>query len=124
MNFFTITRGDLDGFFGLMVDNLIQLLVLSALCIGVCGFPLAFITAVVLPGAAVSLLVGNMFYAWQAWKLGQKTNRTDVTAIPYGINTVSLFAFVFFVMFPTYQATGNYVAAWKAGLLVSFVPDV
>lgn len=121
MNFFTITRGDLDGFFGLMVDNLIQLLVLSALCIGVCGFPLAFITAVVLPGAAVSLLVGNIFYAWQAWKLGQKTKRTDVTAIPYGINTVSLFAFVFFVMFPTYQATGNYVAAWKAGLLVSFV---
>ncbi|TGL41471.1 NCS2 family permease [Leptospira perdikensis] len=121
MNFFTITRGDLDGFFGLMVDNLIQLLVLSALCIGVCGFPLLFVTSVVLPGAAVSLLVGNVFYAWQAWKLGQRTHRTDVTAIPYGINTVSLFAFVFFVMFPTYQATGDYVAAWKAGLLVSFV---
>ncbi|MCW7498150.1 NCS2 family permease [Leptospira levettii] len=120
MNFFTITRGDLDGFFGLMVDNLIQLLVLSALCMGVCGFPLPFITSVVLPGAAISLLIGNVFYAWQAWKLGQRTNRTDVTAIPYGINTVSLFAFIFFVMFPTYQATGDFKEAWKAGLLVSF----
>ncbi|MDF3819869.1 NCS2 family permease [Leptospira sp. 96542] len=121
MNLFSISRGDVDGFFGLMVDNLIQLLVLTGLCIGLCGFPLEFVTSVVLPGAAVSLLVGNLFYAWQAFQLGKKNNRTDVTALPYGINTVSLFAFVFFVMFPTYQKTGDYLAAWKAGLLVSFI---
>ncbi len=121
MNYFTITRGDVDGFFGLMVDNLIQLLVLTGLCVGLCGFPIAFVTAVVLPGAAVSLLVGNFFYSWQAYKLGQKTGRTDVTALPYGINTVSLFAFVFFVMFPVYQATNDYKAAWKAGLLASLI---
>ncbi|MCZ8154538.1 MAG: NCS2 family permease [Leptospira sp.] len=120
MSYFKVTKGDIDGFFGLMVDNLIQLLVLIGLCVGLCGFPLAFVTAVVLPGAAISLLVGNLFYSWQAYKLGIRTNRTDVTALPYGINTVSLFAFVFFVMFPVYQATNDYKAAWKAGLLASF----
>jgi AGZA family xanthine/uracil permease-like MFS transporter len=121
MNYFKITRGDIDGFFGLMVDNLIQLLVLTGLCVGLCGFPIAFVTAVVLPGAAISLLIGNLFYSWQAYKLGLRTGRTDVTALPYGINTVSLFAFVFFIMFPVYQATNDYKAAWKAGLLASFI---
>ncbi|WP_411821491.1 NCS2 family permease [Leptospira sp. 'Mane'] len=120
MNYFSITRGDIDGFFGLMVDNLIQLLILTGLCIGLCGFPLDFVTSVVLPGAAISLLIGNLFYSWQAYQLGKKNNRTDVTALPYGINTVSMFAFIFFVMLPVYQATGDYKAAWKAGLLVSF----
>ncbi|MDZ4726256.1 MAG: NCS2 family permease [Leptospira sp.] len=121
MKYFSISRGDIDGFFGLMVDNLIQLLVLTALCTTLCGFPLAFVTSVVLPGAAVSLLFGNLFYSWQAYQLGKRTNRTDVTALPYGINTVSLFAFVFFVMFPVYQATNDYKASWKAGLLASFI---
>ncbi|TGN19610.1 NCS2 family permease [Leptospira idonii] len=120
MNYFSVTRGDIDGFFGLMVDNLIQLLVLTGLCIGLCGFPLDFITSVVLPGAAISLLVGNLFYSWQAYKLGIRFQRTDVTALPYGINTVSLFAFLFFIMLPVYQSTGDYKSAWKAGLLASF----
>ena len=32
-------RGDVDGFFGLALDNLVQLLVLSELCRTVLGFP-------------------------------------------------------------------------------------
>lgn len=116
-----IVSGDIDGFFGLLLDNLIQLLVLIGLCIGVCGFPPAFVFGTVLPGATVSLLFGNLFYAYQAKKLAEKTNRDDVTALPYGINTVSLFAFVFFVMFPVYLKTNDYRVAWKIGLLACFL---
>ena len=54
-------RGDIDGFFGLALDNLVQLLVLTALCLGVLGFPAELVYGRVLPGAAVSLLVGNLF---------------------------------------------------------------
>ena len=101
-------RGDIDGFFGLLLDNLIQLLVLIGLCIGVCGFPPLFVFGTVLPGATISLLFGNLFYAFQARKLALKENRDDVTALPYGINTVSLFAFIFFVILPVYIKTGDY----------------
>src|SRR5262249_44714039 len=52
-------RGDLDGFFGLALDNLVQLLLIDALCRGVLGFPSALVYGRILPGAAVSLLVGN-----------------------------------------------------------------
>lgn len=113
--------GDIDGFFGLMVDNLIQILVLIQLTKFICGFPNEFILSTVLPGAAFSILIGNLLYAYQAYKLAQETGRDDVTALPYGINTVSLFTFIFFVMFPVYQKTGDYKTAWKAGLMASFL---
>ena len=52
-------RGDIDGFFGLALDNLVQLLVIAALCRTVLGFPEALVYGRILPGAAVSLLVGQ-----------------------------------------------------------------
>jgi AGZA family xanthine/uracil permease-like MFS transporter len=116
-------RGDIDGFFGLALDNLVQLLVIDALCRHVLGLPPELLYGRIMPGAAVSLVVGNLFYAWQAHRLARTTGRDDVCALPYGINTVSLFAYVFLVMLPAKlaaQAAG--VAdparvAWQAGLV-------
>jgi len=119
-------RGDIDGFFGLALDNLVQLLVLSELCRAVLGFPDALVYGRILPGAAVSLLVGNLFYAWQAMRLARSTGRQDVCALPYGINTVSLFAHVFLVMLPAKLAAEAAGAvdparvAWQAGLVACF----
>jgi len=110
-------RGDIDGFFGLAIDNLIQFLLIAALCPIVAGIPAGFVFARILPGAAVSIVVGNLFYAWQAHRLALREKRRDVTALPYGINTVSLFAYLIFIMGPVYRETGSYDLAWKAGLL-------
>src|SRR5437763_2903682 len=110
-------RGDLDGFFGLALDNLVQLLLIDSLCRFVLDFPTDLLYGRVLPGVAVSLLVGNLFYAWQAHRLAARTGRTDVTALPYGINTPSVLAHVFLVMLPVKMATNDPVAAWKMGLL-------
>jgi AGZA family xanthine/uracil permease-like MFS transporter len=119
-------RGDIDGFFGLALDNLVQLLVLATLCQTVLGFPEELIAGRVLPGAAVSLLIGNLFYAWQARRKMIETGRDDWCALPYGINTVSLFAFVFLVMLPvklSADAAGlsdGAQRAWRAGLVACF----
>jgi AGZA family xanthine/uracil permease-like MFS transporter len=110
-------RGDLDGFFGLALDNLVQLLVIDALCRYVLGFPDELLYGRVLPGAAVSILAGNLFYSWQAMKLARETGRDDVCALPYGINTPSVFAYVFLVMLPVKLQTGSAEAAWQAGLV-------
>jgi len=108
-------RGDLDGFFGLFVDNLLQLMLIAVLC-QQCGLQTQFISEVILPGAAVSVLFGNLFYAWQARRLALRTGRVDVTALPYGINTPSLIAFVLFIMKPVYEHTHNAALAWQMGL--------
>jgi AGZA family xanthine/uracil permease-like MFS transporter len=120
---------DIDGFFGLAIDNLIQFLLILSLCTAVLGFQLELLLDTVLPGAAVSVLLGNLFYAWQAQKLSARTGRRDVTALPYGINTVSLFAYVFLVMLPVKLealAQGMEEAqaartAWQIGLAACFI---
>src|ERR1700704_4173734 len=120
-----ISRGDIDGFFGLALDNLVQLLLIDTLCRFVLGFPPELVYGRVLPGAAVSILVGNLFYAYQARRLAERTGRTDVCALPYGINTVSLIAHVFLIMLPAKAlATAAGAAdpariAWQAGLVAT-----
>ncbi|MBI2347704.1 MAG: NCS2 family permease [Deltaproteobacteria bacterium] len=114
-------RKDLDGFFGLMIDNLIQLILIVSLCRELIHLPDSYIFGRILPGAAISILLGNFFYSWQARQLARETGREDVTALPYGINTVSLFAYVFFIMLPIYQETKDPVWAWKVGLVACFL---
>ncbi|MDC0274464.1 hypothetical protein OAK91_07010, partial [Planctomycetaceae bacterium] len=62
---FTIDRGDLDGFFGLLIDNLVQLLMIVSMC-GLCGIGAdsELLLDYILPGAALSILIGNLFYSW------------------------------------------------------------
>ncbi len=93
-------RGDIDGFFGLALDNLIQVLLLTTLAKTVLGFDSALIYGRLLPGVGVSLVVGNLYYARQARRIQLSTARRDVCALPYGINTVTLIGFVFLVMLP------------------------
>lgn len=118
-----MVRGDVDGFFGLALDNLVQLLLVDALCRTVLGFPAELVYGRILPGAAVSLVVGNLYYARQALALAKASGRDDVCALPYGINTVSLFAYVFLVMLPAKLAAEAAGAAdparvaWHAGLV-------
>jgi adenine/guanine/hypoxanthine permease len=109
-------RGDIDGFFGLFVDNLLQLMLIAVLCTNVCGMPPELVYGRIMPGAALSILFGNAFYTWQARQLAIQTGRSDVTALPYGINTVSLIAYVFLIIAPIYFETKNPELAWQAGL--------
>jgi len=117
-------RSDIDGFFGLFIDNLLQLMLMAVLCKVVCGFPPELITDRILPGAAISILLGNLFYAWQARELMRKTGRDDATALPFGINTPSLFAYIFLIMGPIYQETKNPTLAWQAGLFACLLSGV
>lgn len=122
------SRRDLDGFFGLFVDNLVQLLLIVTLCETQCGMSgeaAWLLYGRILPGAALSIILGNLFYAWQAHRLAKRENRDDVTALPYGINTPSLLVYVFFVIGPAYRQgiennltqTAAAQLAWQMGLI-------
>jgi AGZA family xanthine/uracil permease-like MFS transporter len=117
--------GDLDGLLGLGLDNLIQILLILGLCRGVLGYPDSLLLGTVLPATGISLMVGNLAYAWQAHRLASAEGRDDRTALPYGINTVSLFAYVFLVMLPVKlgalgSGLGEAAAvrlSWQAGMV-------
>ena len=93
-------RQDVDGLLGLALDNLIQILLIVGLCRGLLGYPSELVYGRILPAVALSLIVGNVYYSWLAYRLGVREGRDDRTTLPYGINTVSLFAHVFLVMLP------------------------
>ena len=110
-------KGDLDGFFGLAVDNLVQVLVIVALCKSLCGFGDDLIYGRILPGIAVSLFIGNIFYALHARRVARRDGNPTCTALPYGINTPSVFAFILFILAPVYRQTGDAELTWKVGLI-------
>lgn len=121
--------GDLDGFFALFIDSLLQLLLITMFCTSpLVGMPVALVAGTILPGAALSILVGNFFYSWQAMRLARREGRSDVCALPYGVNTVSLIAYVFFILAPVYlgskEELGEAAAAhlaWQVGLVACFL---
>jgi AGZA family xanthine/uracil permease-like MFS transporter len=116
-----ITRGDWDGFFALFVNNLLQLMLIAVLCPSIAGIPVEHVVRVILPGAAVSILFGNLFYAWQARRLMQKTGRSDVTALPYGVAISSLVANIYLIMGPIYASTHDWRLAYHVGLFACFL---
>lgn len=117
-------KGDVDGFFGLWMDNLASLLVIVSLLKFVLQFPDELIFGRVLPAAALSILGGNLFYSWQARRLAEREGRDDVTAMPYGVNTPTIFVFIFLIMLPVKIKTGSAEAAWQAGLAACFVSGI
>ena len=123
---------DAEGFFGLMVDNLVQYLLIVVLLTGLVGLQREFIISSVLPAVAISLIIGNLYYAWLAQRLSAATGRKDVTALPYGVNTISVFAFIFLVMIPAKLAAQSQGAApqeaalvaWRVGVAACFLSGI
>ena len=115
--------GDWDGFFALFFSGFPDLLLIAALA-PLCGFPPSMITTRILPGVALSIFAGNIFYAWQAHQLAGRTGRDDVTTIPFGVNAPTIFAYIFLIMLPVYERTHDSNLAWQAGVFASFLSGI
>lgn len=105
-------REDIDAFFALFQNNLANFVIISVSMLGM-GFPADIVFGRVIPGAAVAVLFGNWYYAHMAKKLAMKEQRTDVTALSYGISTPVMFVFLFGVMGPALALTEDPDLAWK-----------
>src|ERR1700712_3120743 len=115
------TRCDLNAFFGLGINMLVNVLVLAGLAAGVVNIPAHDVYRVILPALGVELLIGNVFYFYLARRLAAKENRTDVAAMPYGPSVPHMFIVTFVIMLPTYLKTKDPVKAWEAGIAWAFI---
>ncbi|MGE0299268.1 MAG: regulator [Dehalococcoidia bacterium] len=116
--------GDTNAFFGLGFNTLVNVLVLSGLCIGVVKIPGTEVFGVILPALGIQLLIGNVYYTYLARRLARREGRTDVCAMPYGPSVPHMFIVVFVIMLPIALTTGNPLLAWTAGLAWSFIIGV
>ncbi len=94
--------GDLNGFFGLVVDNLAVMAFLATVLVGVFKFPADIVFTRMFPGTALGVLVGDLIYTWMAVRLGRRTGRTDVTAMPLGIDTPTTIGLALLVLGPAF----------------------
>jgi AGZA family xanthine/uracil permease-like MFS transporter len=115
------TRGDINAFFALFLDNMVNLFVLSAILTGF-GMPKEFVYTRILPGTAIGVMVGDLLYSWMAFRLAKRSGRKDVTAMPLGLDMPSTVAVAYAVMFPAftvfYHQTGD---AWRASELAWYI---
>ena len=96
-------RGDINAFFGLMLDNIGVMILMASLLVLVFQMPRLFVVTRMIPGTAVGVLVGDLIYTFMAFRLARRTGRTDITAMPLGLDTPSTFGTVFLIIGPAYQ---------------------
>jgi AGZA family xanthine/uracil permease-like MFS transporter len=118
------SRGDINGFFALAIDNMALLVAMSGILIGVFQMPQEMVLGHMVPGTAAGVLVGDLLYSWLAFRLARRERRHDVCAMPLGIDTPSMFALSFGVVGPAYLITGDAHAAWVTGMAVIVVMGV
>jgi adenine/guanine/hypoxanthine permease len=94
--------GDVNGFLGLVVDNLSVLALLAAVLIGGYGVPASIVFGRMFPGTAIGVLVGDLVYTWLAVRLARRTGRSDVTAMPFGLDTPSTIGMALLVLGPAF----------------------
>jgi adenine/guanine/hypoxanthine permease len=95
--------GDVNAFFGLMLDNIGGMILMASLLVGVFDLPKDFVLTKMIPGTAVGVLIGDLIYTVMAFRLARRTGRSDVTAMPLGLDTPSTFGSVFLIIGPAYQ---------------------
>ncbi len=92
----------MNGFLGLVVDNLSVLALLAAVLIGGYGVPADVVFGRMFPGTAFGVMVGDLIYSWLAVRLARRTGRDDVTAMPFGLDTPSTIGMVLLVLGPAF----------------------
>ncbi len=124
--------GDINGFFGLMVDNLAVMGFLAAVLVGIYKMPAEIVFGRMFPGTALGELVGDLLYTWMAVRLARRTGRETVTAMPLGIDTPTTIGLAFLVLGPAFVAFKQSgldehaaaVATWQLGMAGMMVMGV
>lgn len=96
--------GDLNGFFGLMFDNMTVLSFLAGIMIFGFGYPADIVYKRMIPGTALGVLFGDFVYSWMAIKLARRTGNNNVTAMPLGLDTPSTIGIALTVLGPCFIA--------------------
>jgi adenine/guanine/hypoxanthine permease len=113
-------KGDLNAFFALMLDNMLNLVVLTAILTGF-GYPVEHVFKLMIPGTAFGVLVGDLVYTWMAIRLARRTGSTEVTAMPLGLDTPSTIGITVLVLGPVWLATKDPLLTWQVGMATMVV---
>lgn len=110
-------KGDWAAFFGLLANNLTNLLTMVSLLIFVVGFPQDMVYGRIVPAFGLAIFIASIAYGWFGYQLVKKTGRTDITALPSGPSAPSIFTVTFLVLIPVFRETNNAQFAFQIALV-------
>lgn len=113
--------GEVTAFLALFFDNVGTMIFFSAILIFTFNYPAEIILTRMIPGTAFGIFLGDLIYTWLAVRLARKTGRTDVTAMPLGIDTPSTIGIAYAVIGPAYLATHDAILTWHIGMATLFM---
>lgn len=116
--------GDLNAFFGLFSNVMLNVLVLTGLALAIVNIPGSIVFGRILPALGIALSFGNIYYAYITWQLAKREKRHDVTALPYGPSVPQMFIVTLLVMLPAYSQTGDPLIAWRLGLIWALIVGI
>src|ERR1700749_2310728 len=111
---------DWNAFFGFGTNILVNMLVLTGLLRFVLKMPDSLVFGRILPALGLMMCLSTFYYAFLAYRLGQRTGRTHVCALPSGVSVPPLFIVTFVIMLPVTLKTGDPMKGWSAGLVWVF----
>lgn len=121
--------GDINAFFGLVLDNVAVLILMVSLLHATFDFPERFALRHMITGTALGVLIGDLLFFFLALRLAKQTGNTQVTAMPLGLDTPSTFGMALFVLGPAFlagkqqgmevEAAAYY--AWEIGICSMFI---
>jgi AGZA family xanthine/uracil permease-like MFS transporter len=114
------TPGDWNAFFGFGTNILVNMLVLTGLLRFVLKMPDSLVFGRILPALGLMMCLSTFYYAFLAYRLAQKTGRSDVCALPSGVSVPHMFIVTFVIMLPVTLKTGDPMKGWSAGLVWVF----
>ena len=100
-------KGDWAAYFGLLVNNLTNLLTMVSLLILVVGLPADMVLGRIAPAFGLAIFVASGWYTYLGYKMHKETGRSDITVLPSGPSAPSIFTVTFLVLLPVYQTTKN-----------------
>lgn len=114
------TSGDWNAFFGFGTNILVNMLVLTGLLRFVLKMPDSLVFGRILPALGLIMCLSTFYYAYLAYRLAQKTGRSDVCALPSGGSVPHMFIGTFVIMLPVTLKSGDPLKGWSAGLVWVF----
>ncbi len=99
-----VTVGDINAFFGLLLDNVAGLFLILSILTSVFQMPADFVLKHMIPGTAIGVFIGDIWFFFMAFRLAKNSGKSTVTAMPLGLDTPSVFGMTFFVLGPAYQS--------------------
>jgi AGZA family xanthine/uracil permease-like MFS transporter len=114
------TSGDWNAFFGFGTNILVNMLVLTGLLRFVLKMPDSLVFGRILPALGLMMCLSTFYYAFLAYRLAQRTGRSDVCALPSGVSVPHMFIVTFVIMLPITLKTGDPIKGWSAGLVWVF----